>query len=317
MRTRIIVFALFAMLLSKARAQSVSIFTPQGGPIAIPSTEGFLTTRDLLGKNIFLVFGFTTCPDICPLTLHNLKEVAAALTKEERDHFRFLFVSIDPEMDSMERLKALKSVYGPQFIGATDSKERLSSLARQFGAFFRVFKTKGGKRIVSHTDSIFHINREGEWVGTLPFGSSKQTFLEELKKSKKVSTDFFEGAVTAQLIGENDTCDLSKKECEIQTKQGTFKLSMGPKPIRAEKEFWITVKVNPKSLVPTEIDFEGQLINMGYLRPELAQKSSGEYETKFTLPICELDKMDWIVKLFLKDPEGRIQVLRYRLTTTD
>lgn len=311
------VFIFLAILGTEARGQSISIFTPQGGKIAISSTEGYITSRDFLGRHVFLVFGFTTCPDICPLTLHTLRQVAESLGKEERESFRFLFVSIDPEKDSIDRLKSLKSVYGPQFIGATDSHERLKKLTHQFGAFFRVFMTKEGKRIVSHTDSIFHINREGEWVGTLPFGSSKQTILEELRRGKKRQTGFVDAETTAQLVGENKNCDLSNEECTIQIREETFRLKMEPKPIRAEREFSIQLKTDSKRLTPMEVDFEGVLINMGYLRPKLNQITSGEYGAQSTLPICELDKMGWKVKIFLKDQRGRLQAIQYHLTTSD
>lgn len=313
-------FFLFFLFLTKqliANPKFITVQTPQGGKFAIPSTEGFLTSRDLLGKQFFLVFGFTTCPDICPLTLQNMKQVAGSLNKTERESFRFLFVSIDPEVDNLERLKALKSRYGSQYIGATDSEEALKKLTSQFGAFFRIFKTKTGKRVVSHTDSIFHINKEGKWINTLPFGTGVDTLLKELRSVNQRNMFSADEPEQAIRLAENKACDLSKADCKVSFEQGSFIVSLNPKPIRVEKKFEITVKAQSKNWNPTEIDFEGEKINMGYLRPTLKITGTGAYCAKMTLPICELDEMTWVVKLFLRNKEKKLGFLEYRLKTLD
>jgi len=313
-------FFLVSLLLIKpliANSTVITVKTPQGGKFAIPSTEGFLVSRDLLGKQFFLVFGFTTCPDICPLTLQNMKQVAASLNKTEKESFRFLFVSIDPELDNLDRLKALKSRYGSHYIGATDSEEALKKLTSQFGAFFRIFKTKTGKRVVSHTDSIFHINKEGKWINTLPFGTSVDTLLKELRSVNQRNAFLGNAPQQAIRLAENKTCDLSKTDCQVSLKQESFIVSFNPKPIRTEKKFEITVKAQSKNWLPTEIDFEGEKINMGYLRPALKAKGTGAYYAKMNLPICELDEMTWVVKLFLQDKEKKLGFIEYRLKTLD
>lgn len=302
---------------SLATPKTISLFTPQGGVIALPSTEGFLTSRDLLGKQVFLVFGFTTCPDVCPLTLQTMKQVASELPKNERENFRFLFVSIDPELDSLERLKALKTVYGSNFIGATDSKENLSKLTRQFGAFFKVFKSKTGKRIVSHTDSIFYINKEGKWASTLPFGSSREDLLKILSFQETILRTPVEVFAKAELLSENQNCDLANEDCKIQLGNDSFELALNPKPVRAEKKFQIAFKSSSKNLIPIEVDFEGKKLNMGYLRPQLKKRRSEHYEGSLRLPICELDRMEWIVNVFLKDSNKKLKALQYHLTTVD
>jgi len=310
-------FFLFASETATAKTKTISVTRPTGGSFAIPSTEGFLTSRDLLGKQIFLFFGFTTCPDICPLTLQTMKQVAQALSPTERDNFRFLFVSVDPEVDTLERLKALKSEWGPNYIGATNSEASLRKLANQFGAFFKIFKTHSGKRIVSHTDSIFHINREGVWMNTLPYGTSVETFLKQLRSVDAPAKSSIPSSRTAVFLAENTACDLGKSKCEIKMGEEAFELNFEAKPIRTEKKFTITLKTQSMQWKPTEIDFEGVSTNMGYLRPALQLVRPKEYEAALVLPICDIERMDWRVKVILENPKKELGYLGFRLQTLE
>ena len=303
------------LLCCEVFAKTITVTRPKGGNFAIPSTQGFLTSRDLLGKHVFMFFGFSTCPDVCPLTLRTMKQAALTLTPQERENFRFLFVSVDPEVDTIDRLNALKSRYGDQYIGATHSESELAKLTSQFGAFFRIFRTKSGKKIISHTDSIFHINREGKWIRTIPYGTRAPDLVKQLREIEdkiKVPESYL---YQASLITENKSCDLATDECQIKVDQDQFSLVLNPKPIRTEQEFSIALKTNSKKFQPTEIDFEGERVNMGYLRPSLKKSRLGVYEAKMTLPICELEKMNWIVRVFLKDKEQKIWAIQYRLST--
>lgn len=313
---RLILFVLVSILLCRESVpKTITVSKPRGGDFALPSTQGFLTSRDLLGKHVFLFFGFSTCPDVCPLTLQTMKQVALTLTPKERENFRFLFISVDPEVDTIDRLNALKSRYGDQYIGATHSESELAKLTSQFGAFFRIFRTKSGKKIISHTDSIFHINREGKWIKTIPYGTRAPDLVKQLRDIEdkiKVPESY---VYQASLINDNKSCDLATDECQIKVDQDQFSLVLNPKPIRTEREFSISFSMNSTKFQPTEIDFEGEKVNMGYLRPSLKKSKLGFYEAKMTLPICELEKMSWIVRVFLKDHEQKIWAIQYRLST--
>lgn len=307
----------FATTIWATAGEVITFQTPRGGPFAIPSTEGFLTSRDLIGKHVYLFFGFTTCPDICPLTLHNMKKVAQSLSKQERENFRFLFVSIDTEVDTLERMKALKKDYGSNYIGATDNEKALRKLTSQFGAFFRVFKNKSGKRIVSHTDSIFYLNREGKWTHTLPYGTNVETLVKHLRKVE--SSKQIPQVMTKKVewLGESRNCDLAKGACSVNVDGEIFELNLTPKPIRTERPFSIVFKSKSKTWLPLEVDFEGEKINMGYLRPSLKLDRHGSYSAKQVLPICELDEMKWLIRVFVQNAQKNMRFLQFSLTTQD
>ena len=313
---RLILLILIApFLFSKSHAKTITITAPTGGDFALPSTQGFLTSRQLIGKQVFMFFGFSTCPEVCPLTLQTMKQVAQSLTPEERDHFRFLFISVDPEVDTLERLNALKSFYGEQYIGATHSHSELSQIASQFGAFFRISKTRSGKKIISHTDSIFHINRQGQWVNTIAYGTQTAELIEHLREAEERTQRPGNIAQEATLIAENSACDLATDDCLISVNGEHFTLALSPKPIRTERPLVIFFKTNTNRLIPEEIDFQGETLNMGYLRPVLKRTKERDFKTTLTLPVCELEKMNWIVKVLLKDSHQKLWALKYRLTT--
>lgn len=302
-------------LFSESQAKTITITTPTGGDFALPSTQGFLTSRDLLGKQVFMFFGFSTCPDVCPLTLQTMKQVAQFLSPQEREQFRFLFISVDPEVDTLERLSALKSFYGDQFIGATHRESELTKIASQFGAFFRISKTKSGKKVISHTDSIFHINREGQWINTIAYGTQTSELVRHLREVEERTQAPSNISQEATLIAENSACDLAKGECQIFVNKEQFTLSLHPKPIRTERPFSIGFKTNSKKFIPEEVDFQGETLNMGYLRPALKKATEQDFKATMTLPVCELEKMNWIVKVLLKDSHQKLWAVTYRLTT--
>lgn len=310
----LIIFLISTQLYGK----EVSLKTPQGGSFAIHSTEGFLSTDQLIGKHVFLFFGFATCPDVCPLTLRKMKQLASSLTESERANFRFLFISVDNERDSIEKLKSLKNTYGSSFIGAVDSDEKLTEITELFGARYRRFKNKKNHLVIDHTDSIFHIDQQGKWVSTIPFGSSVESMQKELRV-KTPAPMIIHPARSAQLLDQNLQCDLGVKSCSIKHGRDEFTLTLSPYPITTEKPFQVSVTSKSQNLKPVEVDFQGVALNMGFIRPPLTQVlKESRFETKkLTLPICELDRMEWTVRLIVSEKTGKLHYLDYRLITLE
>lgn len=111
---------------------------PQPRPLApfelIDDSGNAFTLADLEGRWSFLAFGYTLCPDICPTTLATLNAIEQELKKRSAPAAReFVFVSIDPERDSPQRLKEFLAFFNPQFRGVTAPEERLRPFTRQLG----------------------------------------------------------------------------------------------------------------------------------------------------------------------------------------
>lgn len=92
--------------------------------------------KDFVGKVVIMFFGFTQCPDMCPTTILELAEVKKNLGKDG-DRFQALFVTVDPERDTPEILKAYMTNFDPTFLALTTTLEKLAELAKDYKVYYR------------------------------------------------------------------------------------------------------------------------------------------------------------------------------------
>ena len=105
------------------------------------------TLADFKGKAVVIFFGYTQCPDVCPTTMGELVQVKQALGTEG-DKLQVLFISVDPERDTPEVLKAYMANFDPTFVGLTGTEEQLAAVAKDFKIYF---KKVDGKTPTSYT----------------------------------------------------------------------------------------------------------------------------------------------------------------------
>lgn len=116
---------------------------------------------DYRGKYVLLYFGYTHCPDVCPLTLTRLKHVMANLGGAASE-VRILFVTVDPKRDSLNVLKKYSEFYGAEFRGLRGSKSALRQLTKQYRVTYGYGKPDAqGNYTVSHSSAIYVFDREG------------------------------------------------------------------------------------------------------------------------------------------------------------
>lgn len=127
---------------------------------------------DLRDRWSLLFFGFTHCPDICPSTLYDLQQVnqslaAAAATAEP---WQVVFVSVDPERDTPQRLGEYVAWFDPDFVGVTGAPEQLAPLAMRIGVAFRIADHEPGAAnyTVDHSASVFLTDPQGRLHGVFP-----------------------------------------------------------------------------------------------------------------------------------------------------
>ncbi len=108
-----------------------------------------------------LFFGFTHCPNICPLTLAYLDKVKAALPANERDRFQTVLVSVDPARDTPARLKAYVEYFG-KASGVHIPEPALSEVARDYGVGYQRVEVKGADYQMNHTTATYLIDGSGK-----------------------------------------------------------------------------------------------------------------------------------------------------------
>ncbi|MDR5899280.1 SCO family protein [Halomonas vilamensis] len=157
---------------------------PIGGPIELPSTQGDFSLTQL-GEDQFAVvsFGYTYCPDVCPMNQAVKKQALAQLTPEQRERVVPLMISVDPERDSIERLREYTGFFGEQFIGATGSQAQLEELAERYGVIWRRVEAKDSamEYTIDHSASLYVVNREGDIVQRVLYSPTADALTNTLK----------------------------------------------------------------------------------------------------------------------------------------
>lgn len=148
---------------------------PLFGPLKKPLTAFNLidhhnrpfTLAQLKGRWSFLFFGYTYCPDICPVTLSLLRAVKTALAPRYND-IQYLFISVDSQRDTPEKLSQYVQFFDPDFIGLTGTQADIDQVVRQLGIIYiRKPGSTATDYLIDHSSAILLINPQAEWVGEL------------------------------------------------------------------------------------------------------------------------------------------------------
>lgn len=137
----------------------------------------------LHGHWSFLFFGYTFCPDICPTTLAFLHQVRTRLVEQAPDRLKdsqFIFVSVDGERDSPERLKGYVQFFDPNFMGATGNSEQVNQLTGQLGIIYlRKPGSDEQSYLIDHSSMIVLIGPRGEKAAIFPSPHEVETLVNE------------------------------------------------------------------------------------------------------------------------------------------
>lgn len=142
---------------------------PGGGDFVLDSWQGPVDTRDLRGSVVLIYFGYTWCPDICPTNLAFVANAIGALRPEEQERVQVLFVGVDPQRDTLQRLREYGDYFHPRVLGLTGTPEELAKVAGLYGAAYRRADGDGSALgyTVDHSAYTYVLNPAGRLVGTL------------------------------------------------------------------------------------------------------------------------------------------------------
>ena len=149
---------------------------------ALPDANGQQRTlADFKGKVVVVFFGYTQCPDVCPTTMAELAEVKRALGADGAK-VQGVFVTIDPERDTPELLKAYVANFGPDFVALRGSPEQLKTLAKDFKVFYAKVPGKAeGSYTMDHTAGSYIFDGEGRVRLFTRYGTGAKALADDLK----------------------------------------------------------------------------------------------------------------------------------------
>lgn len=122
----------------------------------------------LEGKWSLLFFGYTFCPDICPITLASIRQFEQLLAEVEPDaaaQLQVAMISVDPDRDTLEKLGQYVAYFGEDYIGATGPYIDIFNLARQLNIAFGYVPQDDDSYLVNHSGEVVLINPEGDFHG--------------------------------------------------------------------------------------------------------------------------------------------------------
>ncbi len=156
---------------------------PAGGDFLLQSWQGPVGLADLRGKLVLIFFGYTWCPDVCPTNLALIGKALDGLSPGELEAVRVLFVSVDPERDSLERLRDYGRYFHPRILGVTGSPEELARVARQYGAAYRTAPPEAsGAYWVDHSALTYLVGPDGRLVETLNHAAAPAQILAAIRR---------------------------------------------------------------------------------------------------------------------------------------
>jgi len=137
---------------------------------------------DQQGKVVVIFFGYTFCPDICPLTLANLKQVTDQLGDKAQD-LAVVFITVDPERDTVERLATYVNAFSPDFYGVRLEGQMYEATKKAYGVYAEKSKVETGDAdsyFVDHTGGVYIIDKNGDWRELFGHDATVETLLPDI-----------------------------------------------------------------------------------------------------------------------------------------
>ena len=156
-----------ALLAGMPAAGADTAAGPAGGDFTLQSVEGPVSLGDHRGKVVLLFFGYTSCPDICPLSLLRIGHCLSSLEQEQAEQVSALFVTLDPGWDTAERMRQYAGFFHPGIVGLTGDAEAIDDVTARYGITWER-KTAPGSALgysIAHPDTILLVDADGTLAG--------------------------------------------------------------------------------------------------------------------------------------------------------
>ena len=169
-----------------APGQLNGVILQANGPVpdfTLTNQEGAATSlTDFRGDIVLLYFGYTYCPDVCPITLSVLDKAIGELPTRHQDDIQVIMVTVDPERDTPEVLDKYLDYFNPNFVGLTGTVEEIELAASPMGIYFakREVDSAAGY-FVDHTASVAVVDKEGHIRLLYPYETPAEEITADLR----------------------------------------------------------------------------------------------------------------------------------------
>jgi len=154
----------------------------KGSPFSLKDVNNSLVTeKSFEGPLTAIFFGFTNCPDVCPMTLNNLNLVINNLDKKKKEKFKVFFVSIDPERDTPEIIKDYLNSFENKIYGITGDPKKVFVLSQSWGILSEKIFTEDGNYLINHSSSVILLEN-GKYLDRISHHANYKDMFKAINK---------------------------------------------------------------------------------------------------------------------------------------
>ena len=132
------------------------------------------------GKVVLLAFGYTSCTEVCPVTLSILAQARRTL-QAAANELQILYITVDPDRDTALRMKRFVTAFDPSFVGGTGTSQQLAAVRAAYGISVGEKVSIPGGYALSHSSFTYLIDRDGKLRALMPFGHSAEDFAHDVR----------------------------------------------------------------------------------------------------------------------------------------
>lgn len=182
----IVIGVLFSILVAKPPAFLGTLYAepfPPATEINLQKADGStFRLSEQKGKATLLFFGYTSCPDFCPTTLAEMKQVLNGLDEENKDKVQVVFITVDPEKDTPEKMQEYTNRFHSSVIGLSGSQEELQIIWDGYGIFRAETETETALgKVIDHTVRLYLIDLDGNLRLSYAYGTPYQDVLHDVQ----------------------------------------------------------------------------------------------------------------------------------------
>ena len=177
------IFLMLPVFLSIKEQKDEMVASYKGSKFSLKDVNNnIITEKSFEGQLTAIFFGFTNCPDICPMTLYNLDLVINELDEKKKDNFKVFFVSIDPIRDTPDTIKNYLDDFENKIFGITGDPKKVFLLSQSWGVLSEKIFTEDGNYLINHSSSVLLL-RDGKYLDRI---SHHAAYIDMFKKIDKL-----------------------------------------------------------------------------------------------------------------------------------
>ena len=178
----IFLFITLPIFLSVENKKDEYVASLKGSSFSLKDVNNnIITEKSFEGPLTAIFFGFTNCPDVCPMTLNNLDLVIQKLDKKKKEKFKVFFVSIDPERDTPEIIKDYLNSFENKIYGITGDPKKIFVLSKSWGVLSEKIFSEDGNYLINHSSSVILL-KNGKYLDRISHHANYKDMFRAINK---------------------------------------------------------------------------------------------------------------------------------------